>query len=745
MALALATLLTCAGGGCSNLGSNDSPKVNVSGTHLPQKGKFPIEWQNSDPYIADVNKTIKDRKIAVRLDWSLGYLSVFIKNVGGKPITVNKVETYLMWDHDDLMILTGANFLRDAIDKEHPRMILKPGEEEDSVLITPGWSGKTGERPNQLAVRIHREDGEDTYALFLGLQRMIERDLSMLDEKAGTDVAMLDSSSSPILGGPWTLNGAREVLDNIQENSPQKIKKAVRLIGVFAKEDNDIKRLQHVFFINNIELKREAAIALGAILKGKGLSQGLIMRTSFMHSEEGARIMQAHEERQELLKSVRKTLWRELYFKEIDLHERYKETLETAIKLIFGRIDSIPMPGDLFDDEYYATKEVFEKGRDQSSSPITPQEAEAAIKGKLAPERHHLINDTHVQLAMAYEGNFDVVYHAGPPERIEITPAKAVSLSISPVTPEDDQEDLMKWARLPGVDIVRGGKKGIGSSDEEVIAVVSEDGKTTVGSEKKNIVHEQGLWHMTSHIYVFDQQGRILLQKRSSTKKSSPNKFQVTVSGHVNMGETPRESAFREAWEEIGINVDSGRLAEVSGLNAIKRSYASEEGQNNEFTTVLKYVVSDQELAQIQQEYNLNEIAELWLLPQKTFEEMINQDPDLFSRSLKSIIKDTPDIYQKIKPSSSPTVDSGQKLASDEIRDTNDELGGIDMNTIDLGRQGAGVDIQFDPAQLQELIDLGIDGFAPVIINIVPLPSVLPLLGLEPIKEEEGAELSKVN
>ena len=71
-----------------------------------------------------------------------------------------------------------------------------------------------------------------------------------------------------------------------------------------------------------------------------------------------------------------------------------------------------------------------------------------------------------------------------------------------------------------------------------------------------------------------------------------------------------------------------------------------------------------------------------------------------------------------------------------------DEVGGIDMNTIDLDREGAGADIRFDPAQLQELIDAGIDGFAPVIINITPLPSVLPLLGLEPQRKEDDLEVS---
>ena len=66
------------------------------------------------------------------------------------------------------------------------------------------------------------------------------------------------------------------------------------------------------------------------------------------------------------------------------------------------------------------------------------------------------------------------------------------------------------------------------------------------------------------------------------------------------------------------------------------------------------------------------------------------------------------------------------------------------MNQIDVDRQGSGISIQFDPIQMQELMDMNIEGFAPVIINITPLPSVLPLLGLAPQREEEF-ELSSLN
>jgi hypothetical protein len=90
-------------------------------------------------------------------------------------------------------------------------------------------------------------------------------------------------------------------------------------------------------------------------------------------------------------------------------------------------------------------------------------------------------------------------------------------------------------------------------------------------------------------------------------------------------------------------------------------------------------------------------------------------------------------------PRESNESSSSPVVTSDDSRTASDELGGIDMNDINVDRQGGGVEIQFDPAMIQQIIDMDIDGFAPVIINVVPLPSVLPLLGLEPKREEEFA------
>ena len=70
------------------------------------------------------------------------------------------------------------------------------------------------------------------------------------------------------------------------------------------------------------------------------------------------------------------------------------------------------------------------------------------------------------------------------------------------------------------------------------------------------------------------------------------------------------------------------------------------------------------------------------------------------------------------------------------------DLGGIDLNPINVKRSGKTVTVQFDPAQLNELMQGGFEGFTPVIINITPIQSPFQLLGINPAKQPEA--LAKV-
>jgi hypothetical protein len=60
--------------------------------------------------------------------------------------------------------------------------------------------------------------------------------------------------------------------------------------------------------------------------------------------------------------------------------------------------------------------------------------------------------------------------------------------------------------------------------------------------------------------------------------------------------------------------------------------------------------------------------------------------------------------------------------------------GGIDLNPASLNlkvsRTGKGIQVQVDPAEIQRIKAEGVSGFTPVIINIMPVKSMLPALGL---------------
>ena len=72
----------------------------------------------------------------------------------------------------------------------------------------------------------------------------------------------------------------------------------------------------------------------------------------------------------------------------------------------------------------------------------------------------------------------------------------------------------------------------------------------------------------------------------------------------------------------------------------------------------------------------------------------------------------------------------------DQPRQSKAEHGGIDFNpnNLNLSEQGDKSQIQFSADNIQDLNPQSINGILPVIINISPLPSVLPLLGLNSLR-----------
>ena len=58
------------------------------------------------------------------------------------------------------------------------------------------------------------------------------------------------------------------------------------------------------------------------------------------------------------------------------------------------------------------------------------------------------------------------------------------------------------------------------------------------------------------HVCMFNSAGQMLLQRRSMKKDAYPGFWDVSAAGGVAAGETGRQGAEREVWEELGYRLD---------------------------------------------------------------------------------------------------------------------------------------------------------------------------------------------
>jgi len=87
----------------------------------------------------------------------------------------------------------------------------------------------------------------------------------------------------------------------------------------------------------------------------------------------------------------------------------------------------------------------------------------------------------------------------------------------------------------------------------EIFDIVDENDQV-IGQAPRFLVHgNPALVHRVAHVLVVDAGGFLLLQKRSLSKDVQPGRWDTSVGGHLNPGETYRAAALREMEEELGI------------------------------------------------------------------------------------------------------------------------------------------------------------------------------------------------
>lgn len=162
------------------------------------------------------------------------------------------------------------------------------------------------------------------------------------------------------------------------------------------------------------------------------------------------------------------------------------------------------------------------------------------------------------------------------------------------------------------------------------IAIV-DDNDNPIGESSKEEVWQQGLWHRIVRIMVEDEQGRILLQKRSMDVDTFPGCWDHSAAGHVDAGEDYEEAAERELQEELGIS--NATLQKV----AVYRTKNVFNGRKlNRFNALYKATIDSTQTLNLQE----SEVSEAkWFTLNET-KRLLAEQPDAITDGLTQVITD---------------------------------------------------------------------------------------------------------
>lgn len=88
----------------------------------------------------------------------------------------------------------------------------------------------------------------------------------------------------------------------------------------------------------------------------------------------------------------------------------------------------------------------------------------------------------------------------------------------------------------------------------EIFDIVDEDDKV-VGRGSREECHKMGLIHRSVMFFVFNEEGRVLVTKRTKTKDFFPEYWSIVLGGHVRTNESYEEAVIREVEEELGLKL----------------------------------------------------------------------------------------------------------------------------------------------------------------------------------------------
>lgn len=155
--------------------------------------------------------------------------------------------------------------------------------------------------------------------------------------------------------------------------------------------------------------------------------------------------------------------------------------------------------------------------------------------------------------------------------------------------------------------------------------VVVDENDNEIGTAMLSEIWQKGLYHRIVAVFVFDEQGRMLLQLRGLNVKAYPICWDQAADGHVDEGQSYEDAAANELEEELGL-----KDITLTVMGTHRTNDKDGERIVNQFERVYKVEVPHD----IQLKPELSELAELRWFTSKELKQLITKKPDTFTTGL---------------------------------------------------------------------------------------------------------------
>ncbi|MBU3126786.1 NUDIX domain-containing protein [Clostridium tagluense] len=93
----------------------------------------------------------------------------------------------------------------------------------------------------------------------------------------------------------------------------------------------------------------------------------------------------------------------------------------------------------------------------------------------------------------------------------------------------------------------------------ELWDIYDENREKTGRTHERGIPVKEGDYHLVVHVWIVNDRGEFLIQKRQPWKEGWPNMWDGSAAGSAIVGDSSKDAAIRETKEELGVDLDMRR------------------------------------------------------------------------------------------------------------------------------------------------------------------------------------------